>query len=306
MKLSEPDIEANKDKSDLSVEVGFVSANFERYEGAWNDFMNKTSDPEARSWGDSLDFDLGDCLHRMPEPAEALEILGRMPKVLRDLSALKTTAYYDWVIIPKFDDTGNFNGGVEQVYFTDFPREGDHPSRVLVGSSNGNQINQTHIPESVSTDLEARKMYQRHVYMHEFFHTAEYLLRYDKDENNKFTPKTGEAAEKSRQSVQLISAEGELFTLHQWWEAFEALCTEENYTGPSIYASVYEDDLRTEVRDLDYTKFQTALVEQMCEAFVGHQLGVLPNEEGYDDFKQAKPELWALIDKLVKAELLNQ
>ena len=97
---------------------------------------------------------------------------------IQQLSHLKTVKAYDIVPVPGFDDDGNLDPKQVQTMSTaEFLESDHHQSRVLIGNSNGPQISQTVIPEGVSNDTEARKMYQTHVFLHEFFHTIELPLK---------------------------------------------------------------------------------------------------------------------------------
>lgn len=295
----EDQIEQNKDKTNLGVEVGFVGANYDRYWNAWEAFSRTKPDSiEVANWAEEIDFGekVNFCESQLT-PAECVKILSCMPIVMRQLSKLKKVQSYAFVPVPGFDENGNLDTRkVEMVFVDDFPREQDHPERVLIGNSDGVKIRQTPIPSSVSSDVEARKMYQRHVFLHEFFHTIDYPLRVEGDR---------EASEANRQEVQLIAVDGQLFTLQDWWYKFECLMCDQGITPPSIYASSFDLSLNWKTKESDYDTFQQAVAEQICESFVGYYFNLLPNEEGYDDFKEAKPELWALIDKLVNAQLLT-
>lgn len=298
--LSTDAIEANKEKTNLGVEVGFVGANFERYSDAWKAFFrSKPEFPEVVGWAEAINFgeEINFCESQL-SPDECGEILSRMPRVLVSLSKLKEVKSLPFVPVPKFDAEGNLDlsDKPDWTNLDDFPKPNQHPQRVLIGMSTGPEIFQTPIPQSVSTDTEARKMYQRHVFAHEFFHTVDYPLRAKGDR---------EATEANRQAIQFIAADGQLFTFQDWWGEFECLMCDKGTTPPSIYASSYDSSLNWETRDADYDTFQTAVAEQICESFVGYYFNLLPNEEGYDDFKAAKPELWAMIDRLVTATLIR-
>lgn len=298
--FSEDQIEQNKDKTNLGVEVDFVGANYDRYRTAWEAFTSSQPESaEVSDWADRIDFGekVNFCDSQL-SPTECRQILSRMPSILVSLSKLKEVESLSLVPVPKFDEEGNLDltDGPDWTDVGEFPKENQHPERVLIGMSTGSKIFQTPIPESVSTDAEARKMYQRHVFAHEFFHTVDYPLRV---KGNR------ETTEANRQVIQFIATDGQLFTFQDWWSNFEHLMCKKGITPPSIYASSYDSSLNSETRDADYDTFQTAVAEQVCESFVAYYLNILPNEEGYDDFKSAKPELWALIDELVNAQILT-
>lgn len=190
----------------------------------------------------------------------------------------------------------------------EFPREQDHPSRILVGASSGDVIYPTPIPASVSENERAVFLYQVHVFLHEFFHTIDYPRR-----------------DPSVRGKVVLEVDGDQFTFQDWWEAFEQLLLSGAEPNPvSSYANVYSDSLNQETKSNDPRKFAQAVAEQICETFVAYQLGIISNDEGWTDFKAesfgnqkqygkqilktapAANLKWVLMDKLCRARVIAQ
>ena len=72
----------------------------------------------------------------------------------------------------------------------------------------------------------------------------------------------------------------------------------------SKYAATYTDQLNQATKTADPDKFINAVAEQMGEAFVGYMLGILPNDNGYVDFRKGHLEEYKLMDKICKAKVL--
>ena len=159
------------------------------------------------------------------------------------------------------------NGCKESVLVDKFPRQNDHPTRMLIGctSPTGETIYQTAIPTSVSENHEAGWFYQIHVFLHEFFHTVELPRRNPADQ----------------EKVILNSR----FTLEDWWNEWVELFARNREPGfITPYAAAYAEDLTEEARVSRPKKHAEALAEQMCEVFVAYRLGVAPNDAGWTDF----------------------
>lgn len=204
-------------------------------------------------------------------PAECRAVLSHMPQVLLNLSKLEQVSYYDVVPVPGFDEYGNLDPNlVEWVDYKVFPRESDHPSRVLVGVSNGKTINLTPIPPTVSTDEQAVKGYQVHVFLHELFHTVGYRARKAED----------------RQLVKL-RFEGETFSFQDWWQRYEEMIL--SGREPELiskYTNDYSTQLNQWTKDNEPDKFELATAEQICEAFVAYVLNIVPNNTGWANFRE--------------------
>jgi hypothetical protein len=314
--LSEAEIvEANKDKLDLKPNIDFISVNKNKFEEGVDVIYQRKPDEESTIWSEQIIFNgRDDIVFPQISPEECKYILSRMPKSLIKLSKLQTVDYHTFgnvrvIPVPGFNEQGNFDPSkVQLVPVNKFPREGDHPSRILVGVSNGIQIYPTPIPKSVSEDERAVYLYQIHVLLHEFFHTIDYPRR-NSEERNKI----------------LLEIDGLQFTFQDWWMAFEELILSGNEPQcVSSYANTYFDDLNQKTREVDYEKFTYALAEQICETFVAYQLGIISNDEGWTDFKkesfgnvsqltkQVKEESesanlkWELMDKLCRASIVKQ
>ncbi len=215
------------------------------------------------------------------------EILERMPETIQRLSMLKTVDYrYAGLIpVPQFEPDGSWKSStVKMVSINEFPRKDDHPSRILIGCSDGNTIMPSALPECVHPDPIIRWYYQFHVFLHEYFHTVEFLRR---------------SVEK-RSEVILTSNSG-TFTLSDWWEKWVKLYRDNpNPRFPSRYAETYGNDL---VSGTEAGRFTTAIAEQICETFAGHQLDIAPNDEDEPDFRRHFLEGCHLIDELITARI---
>jgi hypothetical protein len=182
--LKEEEIEANKDKLDLKPNIDFVSRNIEKYEAGLEKILGRIPCQDTETWSQQISFNgTEDIVCPQVLPEKCRKILAHMPKSLIELSKLQTVDYHTFgnvrvIPVPGFDDQGNFDSSkVQLVPVSEFPREGDHPSRILVGVSIGNKIFPTPIPKTVSEDKRATYLYQVHVLLHEFFHTIDYPRR---------------------------------------------------------------------------------------------------------------------------------
>ena len=308
--------EQNKNKLDLKPNVDFVTRHAKIFEQGYKTILERTPDQEALEWADKIEFTgTDDIVEPQVYPEDVKKILARMPKALIQLSKLKSVSYHTFghprvIPVPGFDEEGNFDRKkVNLVPVDEFPRKDDHPSRILVGVSDGKKIYPTPIPETVSKDKRAVFLYQIHVLIHEFFHTVDYPRR---------TPG-------AREEI-LLETDGQQFTLQNWWEEFEELILSgKEPICVSSYANTYKDDLNTETAKKDYNdKFTSAIAEQMSESFVAHQLGIVSNDEGWTEFKKESfgneeqrtkftdsqtPSAnlkWQLIDKLCRAKVITK
>lgn len=314
--LSEAEkIETNKNKLDLKPNIDFISANKDKFEKGLDAIYQREPNENSKAWSEKIIFNgTDDIVSPQVSPEESKQLLARMPKILIEISKLQTVEYHTYgkirvIPVPWFDEQGNFDQNkVQFVPVNEFPREGDHPSRILVGVSNGIRIYPTPIPKSVSEDERAVYLYQVHVFLHEFFHTIDYPRR-NQQERSKI----------------LLELDGQQFTFQDWWLAFEELIL--SGIEPqcvSNYANTYFNDLNQKTKETDYNKFTSALAEQICETFVAYQLGIISNNEGWTDFKkesfgnlsQLTKEIkgnsesanlkWLLMDKLCHANVVKQ
>lgn len=291
------DIERNKDKLNLKPSIDFVSNNIGKFEDGLQALLSRNPSAEAQKWADGIEFVGAESIvEPQVSPEEARKILARMPEVLIKLSHLKDISYITFghsrvIPVPGYDDKGNFDSKkVELVSIDDFPRPQDHPSRILVGVSNGKTIYPTPIPKTVSEDKRAVLLYQIHVMIHEFFHTIDYTRR-----------------DPALRSAVLLETDGEKFTLQDWWNDFEkVMLSSKESDGVSTYADIYKNDLNQTVKEEDNGRFTRAIAEQICETFVAYQLGIISNNQGLTEInKESFGEKWALIDKLCRAKIVE-
>lgn len=306
-------VEAKKDKLNLAPNIEFVSNNIELFEAGLQSILARTTSKESRKWSEGILFENEeDVVPPQISPEDGRQLLARMPEALIELSLLECVDYHTFgdiriIPVPGFDNEGNLDKKkIEPVSVDNFPRAQDHPSRILVGVSNGLKIFPTPIPSSVSEDERARYLYQVHVFLHEFFHTVELFRR----------------KPEYRNSIKL-EVDGEEFSLQDWWRAFEQLIL--SGIEPkcvSMYANTYFDKLNQKTKDSDEAVFTFALAEQICEAFVAYQLGIISNNQGWTNFrtesfgnteqlseftKGNSPSAnlkWILMDKLCRAKVI--
>lgn len=285
---TEERIESKKNNLDLRPMVEFVAENTATYAQGLQNLLNGPKTEESQRFADAVKFEnLEQIIEPQVSPEEIRGILSVMPPSLVRLSKLETIGYIGMIPVPVYDKEGNFSGEAEWVNPNEFPRPGDHPSRILVGLSNGSIIYQTPIPKSVSTNKGAVKLYQVHVFLHEFFHTIENLRR-----------------DSEKRKAILLEYDGEKFTFQDFWDEFEGLCLGEGYKPVSRYAATYADRLNHATKARDPDRFTKAMGEQTAEAFVGYMLGILPNDNGYVNFSKGQHEAYKLMNKLRNAEVL--
>lgn len=336
-------IEKNKNTLDLKPNIDFVTANLDKFEHGISLVLQREPSATAVEWAKGIEFKGSEAMVApQVSPEECQRILSRMPASLLAMSKLKIVNYHLFdaekhlLPVPGYDENGNFDTTkVECIDPADFPRkksgqymvyrrrktnddnfefrgeleeaeEDDHPSRILVGVSNGKAIFPTPIPKTVSEDERAVYLYQIHVLLHEFFHTIDYPRR-DPEERAKI----------------FLEVDGRQFSFQDWWQAFEELIL--SGIEPvciSSYANTYANDLNQKKKEEDYRKFTHALAEQICESFVAYQLGIISNDDGWTDFQRegfgnakqlnkfansqaSSANLkWLLMDKLCRAKVI--
>ena len=283
-------IEKNKDKLNFKPTLNFIAEYLPYFEEGLKGVFDLPENDLSRDLANSIKFGkLEEIVKPQVSPSEIIKITSRMPESLAKLSKLSTVNYRGKVPLPVYDENGNFSGNAaEWVNYSEFPRPGDHPSRILVGLSDGANISPTPIPKTVSSNERAVRIYQAMVYMHEFFHTISYPRR---------------TAQK-REAV-LLECDGERFTLQDSWKAFEELYLRDNKRLVSIYAASYEDKLNDQIRNSAPASFSIAVEEQICESFVGYMIGIVPNNHKSVNFKKAHPREYQLIDRLCRAKILR-
>lgn len=287
---SQDDIERNKDKQDLKPNIDFVSRHMSHYDEGIKRLYSLPVSVEGKRFADSIEFKSLECfVDPQLSAGEIRQIVSSMPQSLIMLSNLVDVTYEDKIPVPIYDDSGNFSGSVNEVSHKEFPRPGDHPSRVLVGMSNGYTIWQTPIPRSVSEDERAVKAYQTHVFLHEYFHTIE-------------SPRRNPEA---RHSV-LMECDGDKFTMQDIWNGFKQLYLRHDRVFVSRYSSIYADRLNLETKAANLVRFNQALAEQICESFAGYMLGIISNDNNETDFAKAHPENHRLIDMMYRGKVIQK
>ncbi len=272
--LSEIEIEANKDLTDLKPELDFVQRNLGIYSLSIENLLRRAQPIDIQTSNESEE----NC-RQMP-PALAKDIIAALP--LREISGLKEINYYFGakVFIPIFDENGFFETVKEWPSLNEFPGE-HHPSRIMIGNGSVETICVSAVPPTVSENMMAIRAYQTHVLAHEVFHTVERQFR-----------DTEKAA-----GLKFVGPEG-ASDFADWKRRFlESLWNGGDVQVVSNYAATYKNRIKP---DMDISDI--ALAEQMCESFVGFNLGILPNSGGSVSFEQAHPDLWHLMRELSLAK----
>ncbi len=290
--MSPEAIEANQNKLDLRPNLAFVEKHLDQYKAGIAKILNRPADPKAIQWADAVQI-TGSTQSTQLSAEQIRSFLSRMPSSLRELSHLKEVAIQDFILVPGFDEHGNFDSSkVTTATAQEFPTEGEHPSRILVGWSDGQAIRPTIIPDSVSSSPGAIWIYQAHVFLHEFFHTIEFPRR----------------TESARSAVSL-ALDGIQFTFQDWWQDFEQTVLNGQEPEPvSMYAATRQNLLNQESKLQDPQNYLRALAEQVCESFVAHQLGIISNSAGWTDFRAASlgNKHWANLYDEYMVESANQ
>lgn len=287
------EIEREKDKMDLRPAIEFIEDNYGLFAKGRDTIMQRAPSEVARVWADGLQFPSQEKI-REPQihPEEAREILARMPELLIKLSKLKNVSYEyaNQVIEPVYNPDGTMKTG-NTVPFEDFGKNNEHPTRLLIGMTpnSGETTYQSALPNTVYENIDAARMYQLHVLMHEFFHTIELPIR---------NPEL-------RQRIRLETDE-QKFTLQDWWQQFEDLVDSKQEPYVSRYAEGYAQKLTANSKRTDYEAYTVALAEQICESFVAYQLGIISNDHGSTNFKESMPRTWILVDTLCRAKLITK
>jgi hypothetical protein len=308
-------IEANKDKLNLKPNLEFVVKNKRKYVSALLRILEQEPSKKGLEFVKRVEFrGTEDIVGEQISPEEAKALLARMPESLIDLSQLESVSYHLFdrfkrvIPVPGYDPEGNFDSSkVKLVDVDEFP--GDyHPTRILVGVSNGKSIFPTPIPETVSKDKAALRLYQTHVFLHEFFHTIDYPRRNPEE----------------RRKV-VLEVDGKRFTLENWWKEFQALVLSNlELESVSSYANTYRNVLTKEMAKADPKKFESVLGEQICETFVAYMLDIISNNSGwisfrnhsfgnrllrskFDDGKAPAANMkWILMDRLCRAKVISK
>lgn len=292
--LTSADIEKEKDKLDLLPAVEFVHSHIAQFRAAREKLQMRQPTSYAQGWSEEIATPFSENITGPQiSPQDVHRVLARMPDALMHLSQLKEVSYQyaNEVPVPEFNPDGSFKGA-QWVPYPEFGKGGEHPTRILAGYTTytGNSIYPTAIPETVARDKESAEIYQMHVLMHEFFHSGEFPLRTNPEGRAKI----------------VLETDGRRFSFQQWWEQFEELLLSGAEQPVSRYAATYEKKLNQTTRRVNPDSYLTAIEEQMCETFVAYQLNIISNDEGWTDFKQARPEAWKLMDTLCRAKLIRE
>lgn len=283
------DIEAKKDLFDLRRELNFVARHHDIYARNTRQLTIGHSFIEP-FWEYRNEGCLAPAVIVQLQPHEINLLVSAIPETFRTLSQLRVVDYghAGKVPVPIFLDNGDWNKGASLVPVENFPREGDHSGRILVGYSTGHFIYPTAIPVSVHCDATYRWFYQAHVFLHEFFHSIELPLR----DNAK------------RKSVRLKPQNGDGYSFEQWWNFWV-----EEYANPhrfpSMYSELYQDSLSWKTMQDCPAEFERALAEVVCESFVGYMLGIVPNADDEPDFEKRNSWEWSMINKLANSAVVS-
>ena len=288
-------IELEKDKMDLRPGIKFIEEHFSNFAAGRDTIMSRQPSAEARAWADALTFEEVDKIKgQQVRPAEARELLARMPEAMIALSRLKTVTYHygSDVIEPIYNEDGTMKTG-NTVPIDEWGKDGEHkknPTRILIGLTidSGEKIYQSALPPVAYKNPEAAHMYQLHVLMHEFFHTIE---------------RPRQDSEIRKQIV--LETNGQRFTFNEWWRWFEDAIDYHIDAYVSRYAEGYADRLTSATKESDYAEYTKAIAEQICESFVGHQLNIISNDHGGTNFRDTMPRAWAMIDTLCRAKVIS-
>lgn len=312
--LSLEEIEQKKDILNLCPNIDFVSQHLSNFEDGLQHVYSGIPVLKTKEWVKKIRFKgVREIVKPQLSPQDIRKLLSSLPESLIQLSKLELIDYTLFgrkrvLLVPGFDQYGDFDSSkVELVPVDEFPRPDDHPSRILVGYSNGKEIRPTPIPKSVFQDERAIYLYQVHVFLHEFFHTIDYPRRSE-----------------SLRSKIILEIYNEQFTLQDWWQQFEELfLSKREPRAISRYAATYLSQLNCRTFKRDYQAFTRALAEQICETFVAYLLGVISNNEGWVDFHkesfgnkrqqklfaegaQVANEKWILMDRLCWANIIQK
>lgn len=308
--LNKEQVEANRNLLDMRPALDFVGKHKAIY--AANLSGRIQASKQAGDGGRALRVDsisaIGEPNHlaylQIGQAGRIRDLLFLMPTSILEMSYLKTISFEEYdglVVVPGFDEFGYFDRRqVKAVPLNSFPQKGEHPSRILLGQSNGETIRMMAIPPSVSEDRDAVSYFQAHVFVHEFFHSIEYPRRAD------------------RSVVKLYSHDGNSFTLEDWWQEYSNLVLFGQETEPvSFYSAAYGRDLSPDVLMVDKERYDRALAEDMAECFVAYLLDITPNSKGELSFKQrslggkiAGPlsggnQKWQLMEKLFRSSVVK-
>jgi hypothetical protein len=292
---TESEIESRKDKLDLRPVLDFVERHQNRYWTNFRTFMATASTTCANL--NLLEYRNADLLNQtgsQVRPTDIAAVISHLPRTIQELSMLEVVDYECAPIVPVpiFEADGFWKKKVDMVKELEFPRPGDHPSRILIGRSTGTVIYPSALPESIHESERNRWFYQLHVFLHEFFHTIELLRR----------------SPESREKIVLENEKGRRFNLQQWWSSWEDMYSSLTMTAsfPTRYAATYAESLSQDSLREQPDQFAPALAEQICESFVGYILGIVPNDQDQPDFKKHSPTAWYLIADLATAVIVQK
>ena len=221
---------------------------------------------------------------------ESKDVLRTLPLSLLNISNLKNLdyVYQNNIILPsQFDNEWEWViGKVRTVPFAlsedeiekDFQTDKNYPllkeyykrGLMLIGMASWDwtAIYQTSISPYVSTNKEAIEDYQKHVLVHEFFHTIFARFRSVSNADN----------------LLLKFKDGTSSTFGEWRNAF-LLSMKEEPIYTTTYASSYDKDM---IAISSGEKWQDDywLEEQLCESLTAYYLGIAPNDYWWTSFEK--------------------
>ena len=321
-------IETNKDALDMVPAMNFVQINSAFYKQGLENLTNPSAQKLGIEFARRIKitwYPEGTDFRGQITPKEVKSLLSWMPESLRELSHLRDINY-DYksagyrIHVPIFHPDGTFARIADAVKPEDFPRQkditywvfwwinkddgwnyeessketkiSDHPTRLLVGISNGSTIFPSALPISLWTE-EDIKSYQTGVFLHEFFHTIDYPNRNIE----------------ARSAIKLQAQDGSEFTFQDWWKEWEELLIKEGWSSKiSYYAGTYSYLLNSGSKNTNYSEFTSAVAEQICETFVAYMLNIQTNPDGWTDFRDTKSQSakYGLMDKLCTANVIQK
>ena len=268
-------VEARKERLNLRPALAFVHERLPLYELGYQQLLAAPTTVRGANRLHCITHPSAENLQEGVQlsPAEFAVLFRSMPSSVLCLSRLSKVSYRfaHSVVVPQFDSDGSLLGADAVVRLGQFPRQGDHPERILIGctSADGTEILVTALPLCIMASDRARWFYQLDVMLHEIFHTIELPLR-GSDE---------------RDDIRLRWKESS-FTFGEWWRDWQCLFLNRSEPEPvTRYAATYADSLTPEVKDADPKKFEQALAEQICESFAAYMLGIAPNDAGWTNFE---------------------
>lgn len=221
---------------------------------------------------------------------ETKDVLRTLPLSLLNVSNLENLNYSDQnnVILPwQFDNEWDWvPGSIRNVPFVsseeeiekDFQTDKKYPlmkeyykrGLMLIGRTSWDWtiVYQTSVSPHVSTNKEAIEAYQKHVLVHEFFHTIFAKFRNISNANN----------------LIIKFKDGTTSTFGAWRNAF-LLSMKEEPLYTTKYASVYDKDM-IDIHNGKKGQDDYWLEEQLCESLTAYYFDIAPNEYWWTSFEK--------------------